>query len=69
MAIVESHTVQVDLPEGNALFGVRTWSKDVPDETGTPNAKFGVKKYKTKCPSVADVIDILNRQRHTKNSE
>ena len=26
-----------------------------------PNAKFGVKKYKTKCQSVADVIDILNR--------
>ena len=28
---------------------------------GNINAKFGVKKYKTKCGSVADVIDILNR--------
>ena len=49
--------------EGNALFGVRTWSKDVPQmkPLAIPNAKFGVKKYKTKCQSVADVIDILNR--------
>jgi uncharacterized FlgJ-related protein len=26
-----------------------------------PNAKFGVKKYETKCQSVADVIAIINR--------
>ena len=49
--------------EGNALFGVRTWDDNVPQmkPLGIPNAKFGVKKYKTKCQSVADVIDILNR--------
>jgi len=48
--------------EGNNLFGVRTWDlesdhmkpKDVPD------AKFGLKKYATKCNSVKDMIRILN---------
>jgi len=50
--------------EGNALFGVRTWDlKNVPHmkPQAIPNAVFGVKKYKNKCSSVADVIDILNR--------
>jgi len=50
--------------EGNALFGVRTWDlKNVPHmkPQAIPNAVFGVKKYKNKCESVADVIDILNR--------
>ena len=50
--------------EGNALFGVRTWDlKKVPHMKpgAIPNASFGVKKYKNKCASVADVIDILNR--------
>jgi len=50
--------------EGNALFGVRTWDlKNVPHMKpgAIPNAVFGVKKYKNKCSSVADVIDILNR--------
>lgn len=50
--------------EGNALFGVRTWDlKNVPHmkPQAIPNAQFGVKKYKNKCSSVADVIDILNR--------
>jgi len=50
--------------EGNALFGVRTWDlKNVPHMKpgAIPNAVFGVKKYKNKCLSVADVIDILNR--------
>ncbi len=48
--------------EGNNLFGIRTWDlttdhmkpKDVPD------AKFGLKKYATKCDSVKDMIRILN---------
>ena len=37
--------------EGNALFGVRTWDSDVPSmkPRDNPNAKFGVKKYLTKC--------------------
>ena len=48
--------------EGNNLFGIRTWDlesdhmkpKDVPD------AKFGLRKYATKCDSIKDMIRILN---------
>ena len=65
MAIVESaYGTSRFATEGNALFGVRTWDLDnVPHmkPLAIPNAKFGVKMYKTKCQSVADVIDILNR--------
>ena len=49
--------------EGNALFGVRTWDLDhVPHmkAKGNPDASWGVKKYKTKCQSVKDMIRILN---------
>ena len=56
--------------EGNALFGVRTWSLDtVPHmkALGNPEANWGVKKYKTKCQSVKDMIAILNR--HTAYTE
>ena len=65
MAIVESaYGTSRFATEGNALFGVRTWDlKNVAHmkPLAIPNAKFGVKKYKSKCGSVADVIDILNR--------
>lgn len=65
MAIVESaYGTSRFATEGNALFGVRTWDLDnVPHmkPLAIPNAKFGVRKYTTKCQSVADVIDILNR--------
>ena len=49
--------------EGNALFGVRTWDKNTPrmKAKGNPDAAWGVKKYSTKCQSVQDMIDILNR--------
>ena len=49
--------------EGNALFGVRTWDPKVPQlkPLDLPDAKFGVRTYPTKCESVKDVIDILNR--------
>jgi len=55
--------------EGNNLFGIRTWDlatdhmkpKDVPD------AKFGLRKYKTKCDSIKDMIRILNT--HTAYTE
>ena len=50
--------------EGNALFGVRTWDlKTVPHmkAKGNPDAKWGVKKYKTKCLSIKDMIAIINR--------
>ena len=48
--------------EGNALFGVRTWDTTVPQMKAkeNPNAKWGVKKYETKCDSVKDMIRILN---------
>ena len=48
--------------EGNALFGVRTWDETVPQikPLDLPNADFGVKKYKTKCDSVKDMVRILN---------
>ena len=50
--------------EGNALFGVRTWDLEtVPHmkAKGNPDANWGVKKYTTKCKSVADMIAIINR--------
>ena len=49
--------------EGNALFGVRTWDKNTPrmKAKGNPDAAWGVKKYETKCQSVQDMINILNR--------
>ena len=55
--------------EGNNLFGIRTWDlktdhmkpKDVKD------AKFGLKKYATKCDSIKDMIGILNT--HTAYTE
>ena len=49
--------------EGNALFGVRTWDlENTPHmkAKGNPGASWGVKKYKTKCQSVEDMIRILN---------
>ena len=51
--------------EGNALFGVRTWDKNTPrmKAKGNPDASWGVKKYKTKCESVKDMIAIINRHR------
>ena len=49
--------------EGNALFGVRTWKDEVPQmkPKGNLDAKWGVKKYKTKCHSVRDMMAIINR--------
>ena len=48
--------------EANNLFGIRTWSKNVPQmkALANPDAVWGVKKYKTKCQSVKDMIRILN---------
>ena len=49
--------------EGNALFGVRTWKADVPQmkPKNMPDVEWGVKKYKTKCHSVRDMMAIINR--------
>ena len=48
--------------EGNNLFGIRTWDDNTPQmkPKDIPDAKFGVKKYPTKCASVQDMINILN---------
>ncbi len=49
--------------EANNLFGIRTWNKNTPQLKAkeNPNTSWGVKKYKTKCDSVKDMIDIINR--------
>jgi hypothetical protein len=63
MAVVESaYGNSRFAQEGNALFGVRTWNPNVPQmkPLGIPNARFGVKTYKHKCDSVADMINIVN---------
>ena len=63
MAMIESDngTSRFAL-EGNALFGVRTWDANQPQLKAYKNlnAKWGVKKYPTKCASVRDMIHILN---------
>ena len=48
--------------EGNNLFGIRTWDENVPQmkPKAIPNARFGVRKFETKCESVGEVIRILN---------
>ena len=48
--------------EGNNLFGIRTWDleKDHMKPLGVENAKFGLRKYATKCDSVKDMIRNLN---------
>ena len=48
--------------EGNNLFGVRTWDLTSPHmkPLAIPDAKFGLKKYATKCKSIKDTINILN---------
>jgi len=49
--------------EGNALFGVRTWDlENTPHmkAKGNPDAVWGVKKYRTKCKSIKDMVRILN---------
>jgi Bax protein len=66
MAIIESDYGRSRFAvEGNALFGVRTWSLDkVPHMKPArhiPILDLVLKKYKTKCQSVEDVIDIINR--------
>ena len=63
MAIIESaYGTSRFAREGNALFGVRTWDLSQPHmkPLGIPDAKFGVKKYATKCESVKDMIRIVN---------
>ena len=48
--------------EGNNLFGIRTWDlkSDHMKPKEVKDAKFGLKKYATKCDSVKDMIRNLN---------
>lgn len=48
--------------EGNNLFGIRTWDPAEPQMKAYHqlNAKWGLKKYRTKCASVQDMVNILN---------
>ena len=63
MAMIESDNGSSRFAlEGNALFGVRTWDANQPQLKAyrNLNAKWGIKKYPTKCASVRDMINILN---------
>jgi uncharacterized FlgJ-related protein len=53
--------------EGNALFGVRVWSKNgmLPAKQDE-SINWRVKKYSSKCESVRDYIKILNNNHHYK---
>ena len=51
--------------EGNNLFGIRTWDlkTDHMKPKEVKDAKFGLRKYATKCDSIKDMIRILNTHR------
>ena len=55
--------------QGNNLFGIRTWDLEEPHmkPKEVQDAKFGLKKYPTKCDSIRDMIRILNT--HTAYTE
>jgi len=64
MAVLETGWGQSRFAKkANNLFGIRTWDPNVPQlkPLDLPDADFGVKRYITKCASVKDMIDILNR--------
>ena len=49
--------------EGNNLFGIRTWSKDVPHLLPQGIAKWpgwGVRAFASKCDSVQEYVRLLN---------
>jgi len=52
--------------EGNNLFGIRTWNKDMGmlPHGYNENLSWRVKSYKSKCASVKDYITILNTKHH-----
>jgi Bax protein len=65
-AIVESdYGTSRFAKEGNALFGVRVWSKNgILPLKQDPSISWRVKTYKTKCSSVKDYVSILNNNHH-----
>lgn len=63
MAMIESDNGSSRFAlEGNNLFGIRTWNPAEPQMKAyyQLNAKWGLKKYRTKCASVQDMVNILN---------
>jgi len=48
--------------DGNNLFGIRTWDPKTPQlkPLDIPDARFGVRVFKTKCQSVQEMIRLLN---------
>lgn len=48
--------------DGNNLFGIRTWNPKTPQlkPLDIPDARFGVRVFKTKCQSVKEMIRLLN---------
>jgi len=48
--------------EANNLFGIRTWDPNTPQLKPQllPNAKFGVRKFATKCHSVQEMVRLIN---------
>ena len=62
-AIIESNYGTSRFSEvANNLFGIRTYDLSEPHvkPLNNPTSDFGLKKYKSKCDSVADYINILN---------
>jgi Bax protein len=65
-SIVESdHGTSRFAKEGNALFGVRVWSKNgILPHKQNETVNWRIKTYHTKCQSVKDYINILNTNHH-----
>ena len=64
MAVIETgYGTSRFAKKGNNLFGVRTWNKDEAQlkPKDNPDVEWGVKTYITKCQSVKDMVDIINR--------
>jgi len=65
-SIVESnHGTSRFATEGNALFGVRVWSKNgILPLKQHDGVNWRIKTYHSKCQSVKDYINILNTNHH-----
>lgn len=62
-AIIESDYGTSRFSEvANNLFGIRTYDLSEPHvkPLNNPTSDFGLKKYKNKCDSVSDYINVLN---------
>jgi len=51
--------------EGNNLFGIRVWSKNgILPHKQHESSNWRIKTYSTKCQSVKDYINVLNKNHH-----